>query len=217
MTVSPDTRVRMSAEQRREQLLDVTKELVGEQGFHELSVDAIARRAGISRPVIYSHFGDLGGLLQAMLERESASALAQLAGVLPGEGESRDPSAALEAALGGYLEAVRADPVTWQLVLMPPEGAPEILRERIRGGRDAVIEVLAAFVERNASGEASPDPELTARFLSAIADEAGRLLLTDPRRYPIDRLTGHGAWLLGRLDPGRGKEKARRSGPSRTR
>jgi AcrR family transcriptional regulator len=207
----------MSAEQRREQLLDVTKELVDERGFHELSIDAISRRAGISRPVVYSHFGDLGGLLKAMLERESASALGQLAGVLPGGGTSRDSSAALEAALRGYLEAVRADPVTWRLVLMPPEGAPELLRERIRGGRDAVIEVLASFVERNAAGKASPDPELTARFLSAVADEAGRLLLTDPRRYSIDRLTAHGAWLLGRIEEGQGKEKARRSGPSRAR
>jgi AcrR family transcriptional regulator len=217
MTVSPDTRVRMSAEQRREQLLDVTKELVGERGFHELSVDAIARRAGISRPIVYSHFGDLGSVLEAMLEREGASALGQLAGVLPGEGENREPSAALEAALRGYLEAVRADPVTWRLVLMPPEGAPQLLRERIRAGRDAVIEVLAAFVERNTAGEASPDPELTARFLSAISDEAARLLLTDPRRYSIDRLTAQGAWLLGRLEDDRGKEKARRSGPSRSR
>jgi AcrR family transcriptional regulator len=209
--------MRMSAEQRREQLLDVTKELVGEQGFHELSVDAIARRAGISRPVVYSHFGDLGTLLQAMLEREGASALGQLAGVLPGSEENREPSAALEAALRGYLEAVRADPVTWRLVLMPPEGAPQLLRERIRDGRDAVIEVLSAFVERNTAGEASPDPELTARFLSAISDEAARLLLTDPRRYSIDRLTAQGAWLLGRLEDGRDKEKARRSGPSRAR
>ena len=200
MAVTSDTRVRMSAEQRREQLLDVAKEIVGERGFHELSVDAIARRAGISRPVVYSHFGDLGGLLEAMLERQSAGALSQLAEVLPGRGEELEPSVALLAALRGYLEAVRADPVTWRLVLMPPEGAPELLRERIRDGRDAVIEVLAGFVERNAEGEASPDPELTARFLSAVADEAGRLLLTDPRRYPIDRLTRHGAWLLGRIE-----------------
>jgi AcrR family transcriptional regulator len=220
MSVSSDTRVRMSAQQRREQLLDVTKELVGERGFHELSVDAIARRAGISRPIVYSHFGDLGGLLEAMLERESASALGQLAGVLPGEASDRDPSEALLAALRGYLEAVRADPVTWRRVLMPPEGAPELLRERIRAGRDAVIEVLAAFVERTAPADESPDPELTARFLSAIADEAARLLLTNPRRYSVDRLSGHGAWLLGRVGAApakEAKEKARRSGPSRTR
>ena len=202
MSVSPDTRVRLSAELRREQLLDVTKELVGEHGFHGLSVDAIARRAGISRPVVYSHFGDLGGLLEAMLGRESAGALRQLSEVLPKDFEldGQDPQAPLLAALRGYLEAVRSEPIRWRLVLMPPEGAPELLRQQIRDGRDAVIATLTSYVERGDSpAQASPDPELTARLLSAAADEAARLLLTHPRKFSIERLTDHAAWLLGRL------------------
>ena len=202
MSVSPDTRVRLSAEQRREQLLDVTKELVGERGFHGLSVDAIARRAGISRPIVYSHFGDLGGLLEAMLGRESAGALQQLSEVLPkvSELDGQDPQAPLLSALRGYLEAVRSEPIRWRLVLMPAEGAPELLRQQIRDGRDAVIATLTAYVERGDSpAQASPDPELTARLLSAAADEAARLLLTDPRKFSIERLTDHAAWLLGRL------------------
>ena len=77
------TRKRMSADERREQLLDVTKEIVGEQGFHAVSIEAVARGAGITRPVVYEHFGDLPGLLEAMVEREGARALAQLATVLP--------------------------------------------------------------------------------------------------------------------------------------
>jgi hypothetical protein len=42
----------------------------------------------------------------------------------------------------------------------------------------------------------SPDPELTARALSAVADEAARLLLSDPERYPPTRLVDHARWLL---------------------
>jgi AcrR family transcriptional regulator len=194
----------MTAEQRREQLLDVTKELVGERGFHGLSVEAVAQRAGISRPVVYGHFGDLRGLLEAMLEREGAKALRQLAEVLPVDAEGV-PKQALRPALRGYLEAVRADPVTWRLVLMPPEGAPDLLRARINEGRDAVIAALAAYVDRGGSpGSESPDPELTARMLSVVADEAARLLLTDPDRYPVERLTEHAGWLLEQLggEPG---------------
>jgi AcrR family transcriptional regulator len=193
----------MTADQRREQLLDVTKELVGEGGFHGLSIEAVARRAGISRPIVYGHFGDLQGLLEAMLEREGAGALRQLAAVLPVESADTGPQA-LRSALRGYLEAVRADPVTWRLVLMPPEGAPDLLRDRINQGRDAVIAALAAYVERGgAPGRESPDPELTARLLSAVADESARLLLTDPDRYSVDRLTLHAGWLLDQLGGGR--------------
>jgi AcrR family transcriptional regulator len=190
----------LSAEQRREQLLDATKAVVGEQGFHGVSIDAVAKRAGVSRPIVYSHFGDLGALLETMLERESESAQRQLAEVLPTQIDSKDPREALLSALRAYLEVVRADPVTWRLVLMPPEGAPQLLRDQITRGRDAVIDVLAAAVERGASpGPASPDPELTARMLSAVADESARLLLTHPRRFSIDRLTSHAGWLLDQL------------------
>ena len=53
-----------------------------------------------------------------------------------------------------------------------------------------------------APGRESPDPELTARMLSALADEAARLLLTDPERYPVERILAHTRWLLAPLSPG---------------
>jgi AcrR family transcriptional regulator len=198
------TQGRMSGQERREQLLDVTRELVGESGFHSVSIEAVARRAGISRPVVYGHFRDLGGLLEAMLDRETTRALAQLEGVLPPAGA--DPRQALLGALRGYLETVAADPVTWRLVLMPPEGAPPVLRERVEAGRAAVVALLAELVRPGiAPGGASPDPELTARLLSAVADEAARLMLTD-QAYSIDRLTEQARWLLEQLPAAPGQE-----------
>jgi AcrR family transcriptional regulator len=196
-------RKRMSAHKRREQLLDVTKEIVGAEGFHAVSIEAVARRAGITRPVVYEHFGDLAGLLEAMVGREGQRALLQLADILPGRlPEHGSPREDLIVALRGYLEAVAADPVTWRLVLMPPEGAPEVLRDRITEGRTAVVVALAEVVRPGLGSSAeSPDPELTARTLSAVSDEAARLLLTDPDAYPIDRLVGHADWLLSRLTP----------------
>ena len=202
MNVSPVTpRTRLSADARREQLLDVTKTLVGEQGFHEVSIEAIAKRAGITRPVVYAHFEDLGALLEAMLEREALRALAQLAAILPTDlPEGGDRSRALLGALRGYLQTVQSDPVTWRLVLMPPEGAPHSLRDQVERGRDAVVAALAQMIGPGlAPDRPSPDPELTARLLSALSDEAARLLLSDPEHYPLDRLTAHAEWLLHQL------------------
>ena len=191
----------MSAAERREQLLDVTKQLVGEQGFHDLSIEAIAKRAGITRPVIYQHFEDLDALLAAMLEREAMRALGQLGPILPQslpEGGNR--SDALLAALRGYLETIQADPVTWRLVLMPPEGAPRVLRDTVEQGRDAVVAALAQVVGPGlAPDRPSPDPALTARLLSALSDEAARLLLKNPEEYPLERLLRHAEWLLQQL------------------
>lgn len=186
---------RLSAPQRREQLLDVTKAIVATRGFHAVSIEAVAREAGITRPIVYGHFGDLTGLLEALVQRESIRALTQLATVVPTDLGS-DPRANLLAGFRAYLEAVAADPDTWRLVLMPPEGAPAVLREAIAAGRTAVVGQIAAAV--GAMGE-SPDPELTARTLSALADESARLVLTDPDAYTAERMITHARWLLGQF------------------
>jgi AcrR family transcriptional regulator len=193
---------RMQAGERREQLLDATKTIVAERGFHAVSIEAVAREAGITRPIVYGHFSDLPGLLEALVERETARALAQLVTVLPTDLGHGDPRAALLAALRGYLEVVHDDPATWRLVLMPPEGAPAILHDHIARGRAAVVDQLAGAVGPGLGpGRVSPDPELFARTLSAISDEGARLLLTDPERYPVDRIVRFADWLMKELAP----------------
>jgi AcrR family transcriptional regulator len=173
----------MSGSQRREQLLNATKEIVVADGFHAVSIEAVARAAGITRPIVYGHFEDLGGLLEALVERESRRALEQLP----------DTFDDLLGALSAYLEAVRTDPDTWRLVLMPQEGAPRLLHERIAAGRAAVIARLAQAL---GPGTNLPDPELSAHMLSAYADEAARLVLQD---YDVERILELTRWALKRL------------------
>ena len=64
-TMSPGggrTRVRMTGKERREQLLDVGRSLFAEKGFEATSIEEIAARAGVSKPVVYEHFGGKEGL-----------------------------------------------------------------------------------------------------------------------------------------------------------
>ena len=202
MATRAPTPGRMSAEQRREQLLDATKRIVFERGFHAVSIEAVAREAGITRPIVYGHFHDLQGLLEALVDREGARALGQLATVLPGDLGAGDARDTLLTALRGYLEAVRADPATWRLVLMPPEGAPAVLHDHIARGRTAVVDHLARAVGPGLGpGRESPDPELFARTLSAISDEFARRLLTDAERYPVERIVALARWLMDELAP----------------
>ena len=194
---------RMPGEARREQLLDVAKALVVRRGFHAVSIEAVAREAGISRPIVYGHFRDLPGLLEALVDREGDRALSQLDALLPKDLETGDPREKLLAAQRAYLSAAQADPATWKLVLMPPEGAPDILRERIAEGRAQVVGQLAETVAPLFKpGAGGPDPELTARMLSTMADEAVRLLLNQPDRYSVERLLAQTRWFLDRvIDP----------------
>jgi AcrR family transcriptional regulator len=192
----------MTASARREQLLDVTTLIIAEAGFQAVSIQSVARRAGISRPIVYEHFGDLSGLLEALVEREVERALDQVAETELVDLSEGDPSELMLESLRAYLDAVAQHPTTWQLVLMPPEGAPELLRTSIISGRAEVLSRLAQAVRPiSTPPRQMPDPELTARILSAVADEYARLLLTDASEFPPERLLPHARWWLERLSP----------------
>lgn len=188
----------MSSAARREQLLDATKRIVDRAGFHAVSIEAVAREAGITRPIVYAHFKDLAGLLDALVYREGDRALAQLAEVLPQGLADGDALQLLLDGMGAYLRAAQADPATWRLVLMPPEGAPPSLRQRIADGRRMIVGQLAERVPPDLGG-GSRDPELVAHMLSLLADENVRLHLADPERYPEERLMTMTSWFLDRL------------------
>src|SRR6266545_3074874 len=63
---------RMRSAERRAQLLDTARALVATQGFHAATIDRVAREAGVTRTLIYMQFGDLAGMVEALVERESA-------------------------------------------------------------------------------------------------------------------------------------------------
>jgi AcrR family transcriptional regulator len=188
---------RMSAHARREQLLDVTTELVGERGLNGISIELVARRAGITRAVVYQHFKGLKPLLEAVIERETSRARAQVSETALENLTHGDPVELMLESLNAFLHAVRDHPNTWRLVLLPPQGAPEVLHKRIAEGRAAVLAQMAQAVRPALMlDHETPDADITARVLSAISDEYARLVLEDPRRFPPERLIGHAHWLL---------------------
>lgn len=186
----------MTAAARYDQLLDVTTQLIGEQNFHQVSIESVARRAGVTRGLVYQHFTDLDALFAAVVERETSRALAQVSETVLTDLTHGDPLELMLESLRGYLHSVRSHPGTWRLVLMPNEGAPQVLHERIEAGRAAVLTQLISAVGPSAFNRESPDAELTARVLSAISDEYARLVLTDPERFPVERLLLHARWWL---------------------
>jgi len=75
-------RVRMSGQERREQLLDVGRRLFAEKGFEAVSVEEIASKADVSKPVVYEHFGGKEGLYAVVVDREMTYLLVSIAEAL---------------------------------------------------------------------------------------------------------------------------------------
>ncbi|HET8659262.1 MAG TPA: TetR/AcrR family transcriptional regulator [Micromonosporaceae bacterium] len=68
----------MSSAQRREQLISIGRQLFAERGFDAASIEEIAARAKVSKPVVYEHFGGKEGLYAVVVDREVRSLLARL-------------------------------------------------------------------------------------------------------------------------------------------
>ena len=71
--------MRLPAEQRRRQLLDVALGMFAERGFHSTSMDEVALAAGVTKPVLYQHFPSKRALYVELLEDVGNRLLAQLA------------------------------------------------------------------------------------------------------------------------------------------
>ena len=82
------SRVRLSSAERRAQLLAISREVFAERGFEGTSVEEIAARAGVSKPVVYEHFGGKDGAYQAVVEQETSALHAEIRAALnkPGAG-----------------------------------------------------------------------------------------------------------------------------------
>ncbi|HEY6472044.1 MAG TPA: helix-turn-helix domain-containing protein [Acidimicrobiales bacterium] len=70
---------RLEGSARRDALLDAAVALVATKGVHEVSMEAVAERAGVSRPLVYKHFANRDGLLSAVYRREASELHAELA------------------------------------------------------------------------------------------------------------------------------------------
>ena len=94
----------MPATQRREQLISIGRELFAERGFDATSVEEIAARAKVSKPVVYEHFGGKEGLYAVVVDREVRSLLDRLSAALTA-GHPRELLEQAALALLDYIES----------------------------------------------------------------------------------------------------------------
>lgn len=98
------SRSRMTAAERRAQLLDVSRRLFAEKGFEGTSVEEIAARAEVSKPVVYEHFGGKEGMYAVVVDREIQGLTGALTGALEGGGHPKVLLERTALALLSYIE-----------------------------------------------------------------------------------------------------------------
>jgi AcrR family transcriptional regulator len=93
----------MSATQRREQLIVTGRQLFAERGFDATSIEEVAARAKVSKPVVYEHFGGKEGLYAVVVDREVRSLLDRITNALTA-GHPRELLEQAALALLDYIE-----------------------------------------------------------------------------------------------------------------
>lgn len=182
-----DTARRRRREQRREELLDAADRVIHQSG-NGFSMDEIAAEAGITKPVLYRHFGDKDGLHDALTDRY----IGELKRALRPAIEAKDPRSRLAATIDAYLSFVEREPDRYRFLLAAAE-QPRTAALVADFRREYIGE--CAFTSARKLDRAGLDPgfaEPWAQCVSGLIRAAGASWLENrsmPRARLVDYLT----------------------------
>jgi AcrR family transcriptional regulator len=110
---SDDRRVRMTGQERRAQLVDVGRALFAEKGFDAASIEEIANRAKVSKPIVYEHFNSKEGLYAVVVDREVRELVERITASLEGD----HPRALVQQAAMAFLTYIEEQPDGFRILV----------------------------------------------------------------------------------------------------
>jgi AcrR family transcriptional regulator len=157
-----ETRSRLPAPERREQLLEVAGELFAEHGYHRLSMEQLAEGAGVSKPVLYQHFPSKRALYLALVHDAVVEMEAQVRKALEGTSDNRNR---VESAISAYFDFIE-DP-RFRLIV-----TAELTDARVREEVESAMRRVAAEVGALIAEDAGLSSE-SAQFLATAVRGLG--------------------------------------------
>ena len=198
--MSDAKRVRMSAKERREQLVGVARSLFAERGYEATSVEEIAERAGVSKPVVYQHFGGKEGLYAVVVDREVTTLTAAITAAM----DSSHPKLAAQGAADAFLRYIEEREEGFRVLLRDAPtgmGAGSFASVIADVAASAEGLLLDEFGDRGFDEDAAP---MYARMLVGAVALVGEwwLEVREPAREQVAAHVVNLLWNgLGRLDP----------------
>jgi len=177
----------MTGTERRQQLLDVGRHLIAERGLDGTSIEEIAASAGVSKPVVYEHFGSKEGLYAVVVDREIDRFLTMANQLLEGE----DTREKFEAAAIGLLRYIEENTDGFRILVRdsPPAGSGS-------GTFGSLIADIAGQVEytlRDVLAARGYDPKhapMYAQMLVGMVTFTGQWWL-DARKPKVEEVAAH--------------------------
>ncbi len=172
--------VRLSRSARRVQLLGAARDVFAAQGYHAAAMDAIAERAGVSKPVLYQHFPGKLDLYHALLTIYAEELVGRLRGAIQSTAENRDR---VHGAVAAYFDFVAGEGQAFRLVFESDlRGEPEaaaVVERALNECIDAVAEVVSTD-----AGLDPPRARLLAVGLVGLSQFAAQYWLDSSEEVP---------------------------------
>jgi AcrR family transcriptional regulator len=166
--------MRLPADQRRQQLLDVAREVFAEGGFHATSMDEVAVRAGVTKPVLYQHFPSKRALYMELLQDTGDMLLRALA-----QATQRAPSGRerVEEGFAAYFRFVVSNRAAFRILFgASMRNDPEFSRVG-EATIAAAVEAISPLIDIPASPE---QRTVLANALVGMAESVSRRAVRDP-------------------------------------
>jgi AcrR family transcriptional regulator len=136
--------VRLPAHQRRRQLLDVALEVFAAHGFHRTSMDQVAEAAGVTKPVLYQHFGSKRKLYLELLEDVGANLTDQIA---KATSTATTPREQVVAGVRCYFDFVVGNRSGFTLLFGSGARRDDEFNDVVRRFEDGIAELVAPLID----------------------------------------------------------------------
>ena len=185
----------LGPERRRPEVLDAALGLFLEHGYEGTSMQAVAERAGVTKPVVYACFAGKDELFRALLAREEERILGEIQAAFE-DADLTDAEATLIDGFIGFLRAVDHSPDVYRLIFLGEGGGNMAVAHRIQRGREAQIDQLSvlarSWLEARDRRASKAEIDRTARLLgyaiAGLAETGARLLLSEPESWTPETL-----------------------------
>ena len=139
----------MRAPERRRQLLEVARKVFGRRGYHTVTMESVAKEAGVTKPILYDHFPSKRDLYLALLEADLANLEKRLA---EGLENSRGNRERIRASFQTYFDFVDEHAEGFRLLMQEAVGGDRHFQELVFKFRSEVLDRVTEVLIRESKG-----------------------------------------------------------------
>jgi AcrR family transcriptional regulator len=181
---------RLPAARRRRQLLEVALRVFADRGFHPTSMNDLAEAAGVTKPVLYQHFGSKRELYLELLD-DVGSQLRE--SIDKAVSEATTPREQVERGFAAYFRFVAEHQAAFQVLFGGGSRRDEEFAAHARRVEESIANAIAALIE--VPGLGGDDRRLLAHGIVGLAEGTGRHWLRDGAAGDADELAARAAEL----------------------